>query len=78
MSVFASIAEPKALWYATRGTGVVSLVLLVPGIKVIEDVMHEPKNFLNHRQVVCVKCVNSHLTERVLIDLNIVSSSDSC
>ena len=28
MSVFASIAEPKALWYATRGTGVVSLVLL--------------------------------------------------
>ena len=28
MSVFASLAEPRALWYATRGTGVVSLVLL--------------------------------------------------
>ena len=46
-------------------------LIRVPRIKLIEDALHEPKKFLNRRQVRLVKCAKGYGTECVLVDVNL-------
>ena len=44
------------------------LIRVIPRVKLIEDALHEPKKFLNRRQVRFVNCAKRYGTERVLVD----------
>ena len=49
----------------------------VPPIKIIKDALHEPRKFLNCRQILLVKCVKGYGTERVLVNPNLGGRQDA-
>ena len=46
-------------------------------IKIIKDALHEPRKFLNCRQILLVKCVKGYRTERVLVNPNLSGKQDA-
>lgn len=41
------------------------------------DALHEPRKFLNCRQILLVKCVKGYRTERVLVNPNLSGKQDA-